>query len=163
MSGMPDNLVKPNETAMQDTDATDESTPITVASANQRLAEVFAPWIQDLNLRVTSIEGSDVKLMLPYNARLCRSGDMICGQALMSLIDTCMVFVCYASLKQYRDCATVSQNTSFLRPAINTDVIAHGRAIKAGRTLVFGDVTLYPAQDETRPLCTGNLTYAVIN
>lgn len=141
---------------------TNENTPITIASANQRLTEVFAPWIQDLDLRITSIEGNEVKMLLPYNDRFCRAGDMICGQALMSLIDTCMVFVCYVGLKQYRNCATVNQSTSFLRPAVNTDVIAHGKVIKAGRSLVFGDVTLYPAEDQSRPLCTGNLTYAVI-
>jgi len=102
-------------------------------------------------------------MLLPYSDRLCRAGDMICGQALMSLVDTCMVFVCYTGLQQYRNCATVNQNTSFLRPAINTDVMAHGKVIKAGRTLVFGEVTLYPVNDPARPLCTGNLTYAVIN
>jgi uncharacterized protein (TIGR00369 family) len=141
---------------------TDESTPITIDSANQRLSEVFAPWIQDLNLQVTSIADTDVKMLLPYSDKLCRSGGMICGQAMMALIDTCMVFVCYSALKQYRNCATVSQSTNFLRPAINTDVVAHGRVVKAGRTLVFGDVTLYPADNETRPLCTGSLTYAVL-
>ena len=123
---------------------TDENTPVTLESANRRLTEVFAPWIQDLEMRVTSLEGGEVKLLLPYNSRLCRSGDMICGQALMSLIDTCMVFVCYAGLQKYHNCATVNQTTSFLRPAINTDVVAHGSLIKAGRSLVFGDVTLYP-------------------
>jgi len=142
---------------------TNADTPITVDSANQRLTEVFAPWIQELNLRITTIADTEVEMQLPYSDKLCRAGDMICGQALMSLIDTCMVFVCYAGLQQYRNCATVNQNTSFLRPAINTDVIAHGRVIKAGRTLVFGEVTLYPAGDENRPLCIGNLTYAVIN
>ena len=142
--------------------STHSETPITIASANQRLGEVFAPWIQELNLSVVSIDSTSVEMLLPYDDKLCRAGDMICGQALMSLIDTCMVFVCYAGLKQFRNCATVTQNTSFLRPAINTDVIARGTVVKAGRTLVFGDVTLYPANDNTRPLCSGNLTYAVL-
>jgi uncharacterized protein (TIGR00369 family) len=151
------------ENAMPDESSlTNEDTPITLESANQRLSEVFAPWIQDLNLRITSIDSNEVKMLLPYDDRLCRAGDMICGQALMAMIDTCMVFVCYAGLNQYRNCATVNQTTSFLRPAIGTDVVAHGRVIKAGRTLVFGEVTLSPAQDELRTLCTGSLTYAVI-
>jgi len=137
-------------------------TPITVSSANQRLGEVFAPWILELNLQITSIDRTGVDMLLPYDDRICRDGGMICGQALMSLIDTCMVFVCYAGLNQFRNCATVTQNTSFLRPAINTDVVARGRVVKAGRTLVFGDVALYPGGDYTRPLCSGNLTYAVL-
>ena len=67
---------------------TDENTPITLESANRRLSEVFAPWIQDLDLRVTSLGGGEVKLLLPYNNRLCRAGDMICGQALICLLYT---------------------------------------------------------------------------
>ena len=148
---------------IRDSHTTDENTPITLESANRRLSEVFAPWIQDLDLRVTSLGSGEVKLLLPYHNRLCRAGDMICGQALMSLIDTCMVYVCYVGLNQYRNCATVNQTTSFFRPAINTDVVALGSLVKAGRSLVFGEVTLFAADDETRPLCKGSLTYAVIN
>lgn len=144
------------------TTPTDANTALTLESANQRLTEVFAPWIQELNLQVVAIEQSEVTLLLPYNDQLCREGGMICGQALMALIDTCMVFVCYAGMKQFRNCATVNQNTSFLRPAINCDVLAHGKVVKAGRSLIFGDVTLF-GKDDSRPLCTGNLTYAVLN
>ena len=52
---------------------TDENTPITLESANRRLSEVFAPWIQDLDMRVTSLEGGEVKLLLPYNCLLYTS------------------------------------------------------------------------------------------
>ena len=57
---------------------------------------------------------------------------------------------------------TVSQNTTFMRPAIGTDVVAKGRLIKAGRTLIFGEVSLISA-DNQKTICTGQLTYAVIN
>lgn len=134
---------------------------INTETANEKLGQVFAPWIQQLNLQVTEIGDGEVRMLLPYNDELCRSGGLICGQALMSLIDTCMVFVCYLGMKQYADCATVSQNTTFMRPAINTDVIAHGRLIKAGRSLIFGEVNLL-SKDDNRTLCSGQLTYAVI-
>jgi len=134
---------------------------ITVASANQQLQEVFAPWIGELDLTVESIDSGSVTMRLPYSDRLCRSGSIICGQALMSLIDTCMVFVCYAGLKRFANVTTVSQNTSFLRPAMNSDVIAHGRVIKAGRTLVFGEVSLVSERDGKR-VSAGTSTYAVL-
>lgn len=135
---------------------------INKASANQKLSEVFAPWVQQLNLQVTSINGSEVELLMPYNPDLCRTGGIVCGQSLMALIDTCMVFVCYLGMGKYSDCATVSQHTTFMRPAIGVDVIARGRLIKAGRTLVFGEVSLTAAND-SKPICNGQLTYAVIN
>lgn len=141
--------------------ATSESTAVTLHSANQRLGEVFAPWIQDLQLHIEAIDDNQVIMRLPYRDELCRSGSIICGQALMALIDTCMVFVCYAGLQRYSDVATVGQNTSFLRPARHSDVLARGTVIKAGRTLVFGEVTLTTASDN-KTVCTGTSTYAVI-
>ncbi|OED37334.1 hypothetical protein AB833_23940 [Chromatiales bacterium (ex Bugula neritina AB1)] len=141
--------------------ATDINTAVTLDSANQRLREVFAPWIQQLNLTVEAIDGDTVTLRMPYSDSLCRSGSIVCGQALMALIDTCMVYVCYNAMGKYADCATVSQNTSFLRPVKGTDVIAKGRTVKAGRTLVFGEVTLY-SDGDTKPVSMGVITYAVL-
>lgn len=134
---------------------------INVDTANEKLTEVFAPWIQQLNIRVTSIGDGEVTMQMPYSDDLCRSHGIICGQALMSLIDTCMVFVCYLGMGKYGDCATVSQHTTFMRPAIDTDIVATGKLVKSGRTLIFGDVTL-TAVDDPRPICNGTLTYAVI-
>ncbi len=138
------------------------TTAINTDTANQQLEKVFAPWIQQLELKVISIGDGEVQILMPYNDNLCRSGGLICGQALMSLIDTCMVFVCYVGMNEYADCATVSQNTTFMRPAINTDIIARGKLIKGGRRLIFGEVNL-TAAGNTRPICNGSLTYAVIN
>lgn len=135
---------------------------INLDTANKKLTEVFAPWVQQLQLQVTSIGGTEVELLMPYNNDLCRAGGIVCGQSLMSLIDTCMVFVCYLGMGKYSDCATVSQHTTFMRPAIGVDVIAKGRLIKAGRTLVFGEVSLTAANDH-KAICNGQLTYAVIN
>ena len=137
-------------------------TPINVETANAKLAEVFAPWVQDLQIQVTAIGDGEATLLMPYRDELCRSEGLICGQSLMALIDTCMVFVCYLGMEKYQDCATVSQHTSFIRPAIGTDVIATGKLIKSGRTLIFGEVSL-TTPDDPRPLCNGTLTYAVIN
>lgn len=135
--------------------------PINTETANTQLKEVFAPWVQDLNLRVESIGDEQVELRLPYADELCRSHQMVCGQAMMALIDTCMVFVCYLAQGRYGNCTTVSQNTSFMRPVIGTDIIATGRIVKAGRQLVFGEVTLRSAGDE-RPVCQGTSTYMVL-
>lgn len=140
---------------------TDASTAVSLDSANRRLTEVFAPWIQQLNLGIEQLDRDGLIMRLPYSDELCRSGNIICGQALMALIDTCMVFVCYAGLDRYSNVATVGQNTSFLRPARHSDVLAHGKVIKCGRSLVFGEVTLITERDG-KTVCTGTSTYAVI-
>jgi uncharacterized protein (TIGR00369 family) len=137
-------------------------TAITTTTANRQLLDVFAPWVHELGLVVELIEGDTVKMRLPYNDRLCRHGDSICGQALMTLIDTCMVFVCYLAQGRYGNCTTVSQNTSFMRPVVGQDVVATGRIVKAGRQLVFGEVSLHTAGDASRVACAGTSTYMLL-
>ncbi|MEM7256947.1 MAG: PaaI family thioesterase [Pseudomonadota bacterium] len=137
-----------------------DTNDISLHSAQQHYTKIFAPWIQDLNITIDHIDNENVVMTLPYDDKLCRVGGIICGQALMALIDTCMVYVCFIGHKKFIDCATVNQNTSFLRPAINTPVTATGRVVKSGRTLVFGEVLL---QDQNaKSICNATLTYAVM-
>lgn len=134
---------------------------VTLDSARHRYGEIFAPWIQDLNITIESINTQEVVMRMPFDDKLCRIGGMVCGQSMMALVDTCMVFVCFIGMQKFSDCATVTQNSSFLRPAIDKDIIATGHLIKAGRTLVFGEVTLQ-ADGDPRPVCTATATYAVL-
>jgi len=143
---------------------TDTNTPetiVNVATANQRLVEVFAPWVQQLQLRIEEIGNNTVVMRMPYSDDLCRSHQMICGQAMMTLIDTCMVFVCYTGQGRYLNCTTVSQNTSFMRPVVGRDIVATGRVLKSGRSLLFGEVTLH-AEGDQRMVCSGTSTYMIL-
>ena len=137
-----------------------KNTSITLEAARDYYPTIFAPWIQELDISIEAITEEKVVMRLPYNDRLCRVGGIVCGQSLMALVDTCMVYVCFIGHQKFIDCATVNQNTSFLRPAINTDVIATGKLIKSGRTLVFGDVLL--ENTAGKAVCNATLTYAVL-
>jgi len=134
---------------------------ITVASANAQLAKVFAPWVTDLLPVIESIDPESVLMRMPWSERLCRSHDMVCGQAMMALVDTCMVFVCYAAQGRFGNCTTVSQNTSFMRPVIGQDILATGRVIKPGRQLVFGEVTLR-SSDDRKVVASATSTYMLL-
>ena len=117
-------------------------TGMTIEQAAQVLKDNFAPWIQELGLRIEAIEPGRVTLRLPFDARLTRVGGMVCGQAIMAAADTAMVFAVASSLGGFQDMATVSQNTSFFRAAVKVDTLIEARVIKRGRSLVFGEVTL---------------------
>ena len=137
-----------------------KDSPITVDAARNHYPTIFAPWIQDLNITIEKFGEGEVVMKMPYDDRLCRIGGIVCGQSLMALIDTCMVYVCFMGHNKFINCATVNQNSSFLRPAINTDIIATGKVIKSGRTLVFGEVLLQ--DNEGKSVCSAALTYAVL-
>ena len=119
-----------------------QGTEFGIADARRVLGEVFAPWVQDLNL---SIEGFDFAppanaadwqpgaiLRMPFSERLCRNGGIVCGQALMAFADTSMVIANLAANKGYRPMTTVDQTTHFMRAVTASDVLADARVVDSG-------------------------------
>jgi len=142
-----------------------------IAEANRVLGEVFAPWVQDLNL---SIEGFDFAppanaadwqpgaiLRMPFSERLCRNGGIVCGQALMAFADTAMVIANLAANRAYRPMTTVDQTTHFMRAVTASDVLADARVVRLGRTMSFGRVTLSSATDN-KPVAMVSSAFAML-
>ena len=84
----------------------------------------------------------------------------MCGQALMALADTAMVFACSAAWNGYKPMSTIDQTTHFLRP-VNFDVLADARIVRIGRTTSFGRVMLTAAADG-RPVGMVSSAYAML-
>ena len=131
------------------------------ATAERLLTDVFAPWVQDLNLSVASLDKEGATLRMRFSEKLCRDNGVICGQALMSLADTAMVFAVSSAGGAYRPMTTVDQTMHFLRPAANADVLADAKVVRLGRTMAFGSVTLTTDSD-TRPVAMAQLAYALL-
>jgi len=142
-----------------------------IADARRVLGEVFAPWVQDLNL---SVEGFDFTppggsadwqpgaiLRLPFSERLCRNGGIVSGQALMAFADTAMVIANVAANRGYRPMTTVDQTTHFMRAVTNSDVLADARVVRLGRTMSFGRVTLLGATDN-KPVAMVSSAFAML-
>src|ERR1700694_2227505 len=132
-----------------------------IEQARRVLGDVFAPWVQDLGLSVERIEcaappgaAADWRpgaiLRMAFSERLCRHGGIVCGQALMALADTSMVFAILAANRGYRPMTTVDQTTHFMRAVTSSDVLADARVVRLGRTMSFGRVTLLSAGDHKR-------------
>ena len=143
-----------------------------VAAAKRVLGDVFAPWVQDLNLAVEQFDiappaGSDpdwqpgAMLRMEFSERLCRQGGVICGQALMALADTAMVIAILAANRGYRPMTTVDQTTHFMRPVASSDVLADARVVRLGRTMGFGRVTLLSATDN-KPAAMVSSAFAML-
>jgi uncharacterized protein (TIGR00369 family) len=136
-------------------------------AAQALLGDVFAPWVRDLQLTVEKLHpaaepgGSGAVLRMKFSERLCREGGVICGQALMSLADTAMVFAVCAASGRYRPMTTVDQTTHFMRPAANSDVLADARIVRMGRTMAFGQVMLAGVFDP-KPLAMVSTAYALM-
>jgi uncharacterized protein (TIGR00369 family) len=125
------------------------------------LAELFAPWVQALGLRVQSFEAGVVTLCLPRNDQLSRVGDMLCGQAMMAAADTAMVLALISHFGAFRPCTTVQMNTSFLKPLSGQDAIIEARLLRAGKALAFGEIDIRGA-DDGKSVCRASTTYALL-
>ena len=148
------------------------ATEFGIADARRVLAEVFAPWVLDLNL---SIEQFDIApppggsadwqpgaiLRLPFSERLCRNDGVVSGQALMAFADTAMVIANVAANRGFRPMTTVDQTTHFMRPATASDVLADARVVRLGRTMSFGRVTLLGATDN-KPVAMVSSAFAML-
>ena len=149
-----------------------QSAEFGIAEAQRVLGEVFAPWVQDLNL---SIEGFDFTpppggsadwqpgaiLRMPFSERLCRTGGVVCGQALMAFADTAMVLANLAANRSFRPMTTVDQTTHFMRPVSASDVLADARVVRLGRTMSFGRITLSSATDN-KPVAMVSSAFAML-
>jgi len=125
------------------------------------LAELFAPWVQQLRLMPERILPGEAHLRLPFDAKLCRVGGTICGQALMSAADTAMVIAISAQLGEFRPMTTVNLNTAFMRAVSNDDVLVLARVLKPGRTMCFGQIDMFSAGD-AKLVAQVTTTYAML-
>ncbi len=143
-----------------------------IEHARRVLADVFAPWVQDLGLSIDGIEcapppgaAADWQpgaiLRMAFSDRLCRNGGIVCGQALMALADTSMVLAILAANRGYRPMTTVDQTTHFMRAAAASDVLADARVVRLGRTMSFGRVTLSSAADN-KPVAMVSSAFAML-
>ncbi len=143
-----------------------------IEEARRVLADVFAPWVQDLNLSIEGIDydpppnpGADWQpgaiIRLPFSERLCRNGGIVCGQALMAFADTSMVIANLAANRGYRPMTTVDQTTHFMRAVKSSDVFADARVVRLGRTMSFGRVTLTSASDN-KPIAMVSSAFAML-
>jgi uncharacterized protein (TIGR00369 family) len=137
-----------------------------IEAARKVLAEVFAPWVQDLQLSVETIHqpgadgGAGAVLRMKHSDRLSRDSGIVCGQALMSLADTAMVFAVSAASGRYRPMTTVDQTSHFLKPA-SGDVLADARIVRMGKSMAFGQVMLTGVLDP-KPVAMVSSAYALL-
>lgn len=135
---------------------------VDLALLDRALQTVFAPWLSQLNLRVTQATPGVVTLSLPVTPAHVHGGGVLCGQTLMAAADTAMVLAVMSQLGELKPMTTVQLQTSFLRSiagdAGQATVVA--RVLRMGRKLVFGEIEVLGPQGELAAHAT--TTYALL-
>jgi uncharacterized protein (TIGR00369 family) len=96
-----------------------------------------------------------------FSDKLCRDNGVVCGQALMSLADTAMVFAICSAAGEYFPMTTVDQTIHFMRPAMRADLLADARVVRMGKTMAYGSISIRTESDE-RPVAMAQTAYALL-
>jgi uncharacterized protein (TIGR00369 family) len=133
----------------------------TPEALQQALADLFAPWVQALNLQVERTDADSVTLRLPQSDQLSRVGGLLCGQAMMAAADTAMVLALIQHFGQFRPCSTVQLSSTFMKPLSGQDAWVTARVLRVGKTLAFGEIELAGARDG-KSVFRASTTYALM-
>jgi uncharacterized protein (TIGR00369 family) len=131
-----------------------------VAAATEVLQREFAPWVQELGLTIATIGRDGATLRMQAGSGALRSGGVVCGQALMTLADTAMVFAVAGASGGYRPMTTVGQTISFMKPARGATIRAEARVLLLGKTLAFGEIAIKDPAGEV--VAHATTTYAML-
>jgi uncharacterized protein (TIGR00369 family) len=134
---------------------------MSITELSVALAELFAPWVQALGLKVEAADEAGVRIRLPQSAALTRVGDMLCGQAMLAAADTAMVLALMQHFGEFRPCSTVQLNSSFLKPLSQQDALIQACVLRVGKSLAFGEIEIRGERDG-KLVCKTNTTYALL-
>jgi uncharacterized protein (TIGR00369 family) len=104
--------------------------------------DTFAPWVRELDLRLTQALAGEVELELPVAPKHVHGGGVLCGQTMMAAADTAMVLAICTLTNGFKPMTTVQLQTSFLRPIAGDAGMARvtARVLRKGKNLVFGEI-----------------------
>jgi acyl-coenzyme A thioesterase PaaI-like protein len=122
-----------------------ESNPAMIERIAANFAEGGAGIMHDLHLRIFHASTGRVRFEVDVVNHITHGGGVMCGQAILSCMDTGMVFAMMSLDQPDRSFTTVSLNTNFER-AVPEDigtVMFDAQVTKPGRSLVFGQIDLF--------------------
>ncbi len=118
-----------------------------------------SPFIKFMNVRVVTLDTAQDRIVVrmplrPEFERRAGTGQFH-GGAIASLIDLAGDYAIV--MKVGAGVPTVNFRTDFLRPAMNTDLIATAQVRRAGRTIAVVDIDVH--DEEKRLIAVGRGTY----
>ena len=115
--------------------------PPTLPITNENVLEfyewLFAPWVKELGLRDFVVSPGQVIAVLPQSKRLQFVSGSVCGQVIMSAVDTITSLAMSTTDRPAR--GTVYQHTHFLRPAMSDDMKVQANVLRFGKTSAFAE------------------------
>jgi uncharacterized protein (TIGR00369 family) len=112
------------------------SSKIDQKNVEEKYAEIFADWVKAKGLSEFQVTEGFASAVLRQNPSLQWAAGAICGQAIMSAIDT-VASLCASTSPHGQPRGTVSQNNQFIRPAFGEDLLIEVNVLNFGKTLGY--------------------------
>jgi acyl-coenzyme A thioesterase PaaI-like protein len=117
------------------------STPLSLPITNETVLDLyewlFAPWVKEMGLRDFDVSPGQVVAILPQSEKLQFSSGALCGQVIMSAVDTVAALAMATSDRPAK--STVYQHTHFLRPALSQDLRIQVSVLRFGKASAFAE------------------------
>ena len=121
--------------------------PITKDNVDDVYEYIFAPWVRAMGLREIRIGSGTATAVLPQSGDIQWANGAICGQAIMSAVDTVIALAIHTGNKPSK--GTASQNTQFLRRASGEDLRIEAQVLKFGSTIAYAEARVtFATNDE---------------
>lgn len=128
---------------------------------------ILPHWLLNhMDITITQLNSDSATYYLAHNDDLFRrfppplDEQFLCGQAVMALADTLLVFPVIAVNGHERNMVTLDLSTQFLKPIAPGDIRIEARIIQNGRRAIRGVVDIYDKDD--RHCTTSMVCYMVI-
>ena len=112
---------------------------VTLPVTNENVLEfydwLFAPWVKEMGLQDITVSHGQAVAILPQNEKLQFSSGAICGQIIMSAVNT-VASIAVATTDRLSK-GTVYQHTHFLRPALAGNLREEAEVLRFGKTTAF--------------------------
>ena len=126
------------------------------AFANQSL-------LVTLGMQLDAVEPGLVRLSLPFAPHILQQHGFIHGGAVASMGDTACGFAAMSLMPADCGILTVEFKISLMAPAQDDRLVAVGRVVKPGRTLIFSEAEISAERGgETRPIARTTATLMLI-
>lgn len=133
-------------------------TIMTVEQIEHFLDEVFPQRMG----RIESVGEMCATMRLTVGYEHLRPGPRVSGPTMMGFADVALYVAILAQIGPEPMAGTSDFNCHFLRAASGEHgIIAHARLIKLGRRLAVGEVQIFSAADERRPVVHATASYAL--
>lgn len=105
------------------------------------------------NARLTSAADGACEIVLPMSAAVTQQHGFFHGGVIGTVADAAGGYAANTLLMSDNECLTAEYKINFVAPAIGDTLIARGKVLKAGRTLVVSSADVFVVKDGVEKLC----------